>query len=372
MKVAVLTLGIVYTLFYTAKASIEFFSIYDLAIFNSQNAYPDLLGDGPTMSGTHRSGQGIRLQESSEDWTDLNGNPLKINYGSRDAVSVITIVKPTECEHTKFMMWAWIDSVVNPRCGLLCLNDFEWRLGCKDFVGNNYFGNVIRLDKNTVLTLALSFYSVDDDMTIRFLWKEGSKSPSQYTQRFSTINYRQFASSAKLSYRAYKGEVYYLAFLQGFFDISTFITYVSSTESVRMVPNCLNCDSENPLSCSSTKLKPIHSRLREYYCSCGIGKAYDIALKTCLETITNCKIPCSPDGCVAGEANCVSKCPSSFVVKEVKGEYSTCECEGGRIPDVKGELCSDEESKSNKAWIAAVVVLTVVAAMGVALLVIYK
>jgi len=369
MKIIVLTLGIVYTLFYTAKASIEFFSIYDLAVSNPQNIYPDLLGHGPTMSGTHRSGQGIIIKT---DWTDQNGNVLLINYGSRDAVSVITIVKPTECEHTRFMMWAWVDSVVNPRCGLLCLNDFEWRLGCKDFDGDNYFGNVIRLDKNTVLTLALSFHSVDGDMAIRFLWKEGSKSPNQYTQRFSTINYGQFASRAKLSYGAYRGEVYYLAFLQGSFDISTFITYVGSTGPVNMTSSCSNCDSESSLSCSSTKLKAIHSRLREYYCSCGIGGAYDIAMKRCLEIITDCKIPCSAEGCVAGEANCVSKCPSSFVVKEVKGEYSTCECEEGDIPDVKSELCSDEESKFNKGWIIFAVVASVVAGVGVALLVIHK
>jgi len=348
MKVVLLALGILCTLFYTAKASTEFFSVYDLGISNPDGIYNDLLWYGSAIMAINRSELGIRLERYTEDLTGRFGNGLVIDYGGRNEVSVITIVKPRVCEK-RFMIWIRGNSSINTTCGLLCLNDFKWTLECRDLFGTDHFVDVVKLDGNSVLILALSFLSVEGALAIRFLWKEGDGTPDQYTQRFSRINYRNFVSEARISYGAYTGELYYLAFLEGSLNIQTFTVYANNTGSAIMTPNCSNCFPQDSLNCLFNKLNVIHNRLRRYYCSCYMGEAYDIARRVCIRTTRECEIPCSLHGCVGfEEANCVSECPSPFVVKEVKGDYSTCECEGGGIRQVNGEWCSNEKSKSNK------------------------
>jgi len=356
MKIALLTLGILCTLFYTTKASIEFFSIYDLGVSNSEGIYPDLLGHGPTIRASSRSELGIRLEQYTEDLTAQIGNRLVINYGNRNAVSVITIVRPTVCEG-RFMIWMWSDFGIHP-CGLICLNDFEWKLECSYFFDIDPFVNAVRLNGSGVLTLALSFFSIEGDMSIRFLWKEENSPPNQYTQRLSGISYRDFVSRARLNYGAYTGELYYIAFLEGSLNIETFTAYVNDTGPSIMTPSCPNCVPRNSLNCRHTKLNVIHNSLREYYCSCHMGATYDTARQVCIRRRQDCEIICSFHDCVEfEEANCISECPSPFVVKEVKDVYFTCECEGGGIRYVNGEWCSNEESKSNKVTVILLSIL---------------
>eukprot|EP00826_Nyctotherus_ovalis_P016073 TRINITY_DN14632_c0_g1_i7.p1 TRINITY_DN14632_c0_g1~~TRINITY_DN14632_c0_g1_i7.p1 ORF type:complete len:493 (+),score=102.00 TRINITY_DN14632_c0_g1_i7:201-1679(+) len=369
MKAILLMLAL--TLAEAQNTATDFFAIYDLGKPTSGETYSDLLGSGPDMSAQSRAENGILLSQYKEDWLATTGNMLEIDYGKRDAVTVVTMFKPTVCENSKFLIWAWVDSIVNPRCGLLCFNDFEWKLGCKDMTGKNYFSSAITLEKEAMLTLALVFTSIEEDMALTLLWKENNNTPSQFTQRFSAVNYKEFTSKTKLSYAAYRGELYYLAFLQSSLDLTTFAGYVGYDNHIALTPNCPNCPSQDFLSCPNTNINLVPHYIREYYCSCGVRTAYDLDIGDCAATTTSCYLPCSL-GCIANkQANCVLTCPSPFVVREVKGDYSLCECEGGGVKGKDGGWCKDEKKRA-AFWFLTIGLPLIAIALGVVAFVIYK
>eukprot|EP00826_Nyctotherus_ovalis_P009489 TRINITY_DN12510_c0_g2_i1.p1 TRINITY_DN12510_c0_g2~~TRINITY_DN12510_c0_g2_i1.p1 ORF type:complete len:503 (+),score=78.41 TRINITY_DN12510_c0_g2_i1:360-1868(+) len=267
---------------------------------------------------------------------------------------MVTQFKPTKCENTKFLMWAWLDTLINPRCGLLCFDDFNWRLGCKDFFGDNHFSGIIKIDTTDVITLGLSFYPLDESMATTLSWKTSAGKVSQYSFSFNTIAFKEFFPKATLSYIPYPGRFYYLAFLGEAVDMRAFSDFVGSSgapcclRAWCITPRCDNCG--NNLVCSNSEIKLVPHKVRYYYCSCVTGSVYDINLNKCITISENCLIPCA-FGCVPGaEANCVLQCPKPFIVKEKLGDYSACECSGGGIVGKDGDWCRDKKSKSALFW----------------------
>eukprot|EP00826_Nyctotherus_ovalis_P048046 TRINITY_DN5620_c0_g3_i1.p1 TRINITY_DN5620_c0_g3~~TRINITY_DN5620_c0_g3_i1.p1 ORF type:complete len:385 (-),score=66.73 TRINITY_DN5620_c0_g3_i1:22-1176(-) len=328
----------------------EFLSIYDMGKAAAGHLYPDLLNHGPRMKGKGRVENGAYISEYKNDWVDENGNVLKINYANREAVTMITIFKPAKCEHMSYLMWTWVNSAVNPHCGLLCTNDFDWKLACRDFAGSNYFSPGIKLDQGAALILGLTFFAIEDYMAMRLIWRKSDGRIAEYIESFKTVNYKRFVSDAKLSYASYTGELYYLAFVPTYLDSHTFSAYLSSAKSI-LTPSCPNCLSSS-LTCPNTNFNIVPYVLREYYCSCGIGMAYDIDLESCVNVVTSCKLPCD-SGCIPhNENSCVLSCPAPFVVKEAKGDYMVCECEGGGIVGDSKGWC--KKGRSGLFWFCAV------------------
>ena len=288
---------------------------------------------------------GVRIT-SYKKWINITSRlPLQFKLPKNSSTTILTVIKPTQCPHSKLLAWIYLNTKtpLNPKCGLVCYNNFEWKLGCIDLYGRNYLSDKIYLGSNKQIAIGISYYNSDGYLTMNLMWKSEKEDPKSF-EYVTNIYYYDFFNNnehdIKATYGSYPGYLYFFGLTKEKIELSTFLSYVGAENYGEIIPVCVDC---RYFKCPGLDVHILPHKPRNYYCTCPTKMVFDITRKRCVTTKSNCELPCA-EGCVETSSekynlNCVRRCPTFSVISEVLGEFMTCKCPEREVYDYESKQC---------------------------------
>ena len=259
---------IIFFVFLYAQADPSFHLLYDLG---SHKPHLDLSGQGPEMWSRSSSYQnGVRIT-SYKKWINITSRlPLQFKLPKNSSTTILTVIKPTQCPHSKLLAWIYLNTKtpLNPKCGLVCYNNFEWKLGCIDLYGRNYLSDKIYLGSNKQIAIGISYYNSDGYLTMNLMWKSEKEDPKSF-EYVTNIYYYDFFNNnehdIKATYGSYPGYLYFFGLTKEKIELSTFLSYVGAENYGEIIPVCVDC---RYFKCPGLDVHILPHKPRNYYCTC--------------------------------------------------------------------------------------------------------